>query len=53
MQIADPPLLSFDPFFMDDGESAEKNEKNSPIFIFRIIVKNSSKIGVMPSQKWP
>ena len=27
--------------------------KNSPIFIFRVIVNISSKIGVMTSQKWP
>ena len=50
-----PPPLSFDPTFMKDAQLAEQNQKNtkknSPIFIFRVIVKNSSQIGVMTLQK--
>ena len=34
-------------------ELEKKTKKNSPIFIFRVIVKNSSQIGMLTLQKWP
>ena len=40
-----PPLLNFDPVFMNDAECAETNEKSIiSIYIFRVIVKISLKI---------
>ena len=49
-----PSPLSIDPVFMDDGQCAEKNEKNNKkkfqFFFPRVIVKNSLKIGLMTSQ---
>ena len=52
-----PPVLIR--FFMNDGDWGvcyivwENNKKNSPIFIFRVIVKNSSKMRDKNKQKWP
>ena len=43
-----PHTFSFDPIFMEDAQSYEKI---FPIFIFQVIMKNSSKIGMIFSTK--